>query len=157
RGWTPRAYSTPLACIPSSAAMQAQFSEFANSLEHAAEAERILRTCVHCGFCNATCPTYLELVNELVWPLWRIYLSKQFLELDEAGPSTQAHLDRCLTCRNCETTCPSGVEYHKLLDIGRAALETRVKRSPGEKLLRNGLRSLLPNPRVFKFLLGTGR
>lgn len=137
--------------------MQTQFSDFANSLEHAAEAERILRTCVHCGFCNATCPTYLELGNELDGPRGRIYLIKQFLELDEAGPSTQAHLDRCLTCRNCETTCPSGVEYHKLLDIGRAALETRVKRSPGEKLLRNGLRSLLPNPRVFKFLLGTGR
>lgn len=137
--------------------MQTQFSDFANSLEHADEAERILRTCVHCGFCNATCPTYLELGNELDGPRGRIYLIKQFLELDEAGPSTQAHLDRCLTCRNCETTCPSGVEYHKLLDIGRAALETRVKRSPGEKLLRNGLRSLLPNPRVFKFLLGTGR
>ncbi len=137
--------------------MQTQFSDFANSLEHAAEAERILRTCVHCGFCNATCPTYLELGNELDGPRGRIYLIKQFLELDEAGPSTQAHLDRCLTCRNCETTCPSGVEYHKLLDIGRAALETRVKRSPGERLLRNGLRSLLPNPRVFKFLLGTGR
>src|SRR5690606_37327223 len=137
--------------------MQSQFSEFANSLEHAAEAERLLRSCVHCCFCNATCPTYLELGNELDGPRGRIYLIKQFLELDEAGPSTQAHLDRCLTCRNCETTCPSGVEYHKLLDIGRAALETRVKRSPGEKLLRNGLRSLLPNPRVFKFLLGTGR
>src|SRR5690606_7899047 len=157
RGWTPRAYSTPVACIPSSDAMQTQFSEFANSLEHADEAERIVRTCVHCGFCNATCPTYLELGNELDGPRGRIYLIKQFLELDEVGPGTQEHLDRCLSCRNCETTCPSGVEYHKLLDIGRAALETRVERAPADKALRSTLRRVLPNPGLFNFLLGTGR
>lgn len=137
--------------------MQTQFSEFAKSLENADEAERILRTCVHCGFCNATCPTYLELGNELDGPRGRIYLIKQFLELDEAGPGTQEHLDRCLSCRNCETTCPSGVEYHKLLDIGRAALASRVERPPREKALRNGLRRVLPNPGLFKFMLGTGR
>lgn len=137
--------------------MQTQFSEFARSLENADEAERILRTCVHCGFCNATCPTYLELGNELDGPRGRIYLIKQFLELDEAGPGTQEHLDRCLSCRNCETTCPSGVEYHKLLDIGRAALDSRVERPPREKALRNGLRRVLPNPGLFKFMLGTGR
>lgn len=137
--------------------MQTQFSEFAKSLENADEAERILRTCVHCGFCNATCPTYLELGNELDGPRGRIYLIKQFLELDEAGPGTQEHLDRCLSCRNCETTCPSGVEYHKLLDIGRAALDSRVERPPREKALRNGLRRVLPNPGLFKFMLGTGR
>jgi len=137
--------------------MQTQFSDFARSLDQASEAERILRTCVHCGFCNATCPTYLELGNELDGPRGRIYLIKQFLELDEAGPATQEHLDRCLSCRNCETTCPSGVEYHKLLDIGRAALDTRVPRSPSQRLLRSALRRVLPNARVFKFFFGAGR
>src|SRR5690606_21933539 len=95
--------------------------------------------------------------NVITRPRGLIHLIDRFLEHDAAGPSTQAHQNRCLTSRKCEPTCPSGVEYHKLLDIGRAALETRVKRSPGEKLLRNGLRSLLPNPRVCKILLGTGR
>ena len=137
--------------------MQTQFSDFAKSLEHASEAERILRTCVHCGFCNATCPTYLELGDELDGPRGRIYLIKQFLELDEAGPATQEHLDRCLSCRNCETTCPSGVEYHKLLDIGRDALQARVPRSPQQRALRAALRWVLPDARLFKLLLGTGR
>ena len=137
--------------------MQTQFSDFAKSLDQADEAERILRTCVHCGFCNATCPTYLELGNELDGPRGRIYLIKQFLELDEVGPATQEHLDRCLTCRNCETTCPSGVEYHKLLDIGRAALETRVERPVKDRLLRGALRRVLPEAGVFKLALGAGR
>lgn len=137
--------------------MQTQFSDFAKSLEHASEAERILRTCVHCGFCNATCPTYLELGNELDGPRGRIYLIKQFLELDEAGAATQEHLDRCLSCRNCETTCPSGVEYHKLLDIGRDALQARVPRSPKQRVLRTALRWVLPDARLFKLFLGAGR
>lgn len=137
--------------------MQTQFSDFAKNLEQASEAERILRTCVHCGFCNATCPTYLELGNELDGPRGRIYLIKQFLELDEAGPATQEHLDRCLSCRNCETTCPSGVEYHKLLDIGRQALDARVPRSPQERMLRGSLKRVLPNPGLFKLLVDAGR
>lgn len=137
--------------------MQTQFSDFAKSLDQAAEAERILRSCVHCGFCNATCPTYLELGDELDGPRGRIYLIKQFLELDEVSSATQTHLDRCLTCRNCETTCPSGVEYHKLLDIGRAALETRVERPVKDRLLRGALRRVLPEARLFKLVLGAGR
>src|SRR6201994_420990 len=84
------------------------------------EAEQILRSCVHCGFCNATCPTYQLLGNELDGPRGRIYLIKQMLEGEPATQKTQLHLDRCLSCRNCETTCPSGVNYHALLDIGRA-------------------------------------
>lgn len=137
--------------------MQTQFSDFAKSLDQAEEAERILRSCVHCGFCNATCPTYLELGDELDGPRGRIYLIKQFLELDEVGPATQEHLDRCLTCRNCETTCPSGVEYHKLLDIGRAALETRVERPMKDRMLRGTLRRVLPEAGLFKAALGAGR
>src|ERR1700761_9656924 len=84
------------------------------------EAEAILRKCVHCGFCNATCPTYQVLGNELDGPRGRIYLIKQLLEGEEVTRKTQSHLDRCLTCRNCETTSPSGVNYHALLDVGRA-------------------------------------
>ncbi|THJ30789.1 glycolate oxidase subunit GlcF [Lampropedia aestuarii] len=137
--------------------MQTNFSPAAQQLEHAAEAERILRSCVHCGFCNATCPTYQELGNELDGPRGRIYLIKQFLEKDEVTAATQEHLDRCLTCRNCETTCPSGVEYHKLLEIGRPAIEARVPRPAKERLLREGLRQVLPRPVLFKTLFKTGQ
>lgn len=114
--------------------MQTNLSEAAKRLPHADEAERILRSCVHCGFCNATCPTYQQLGDELDGPRGRIYLIKQFLEQDTVSEKTQQHLDRCLTCRNCETTCPSGVEYHKLLDIGRDAIEARVPRPLGQRL-----------------------
>lgn len=102
--------------------MQTTLSEHASQLPRAAEAERILRSCVHCGFCNATCPTYQLLGDELDGPRGRIYLIKQVLEGNEVTRKTQEHLDRCLSCRNCETTCPSGVEYHNLLDIGRAEI-----------------------------------
>ena len=136
--------------------MQTNLSEAAKRLAHAEEAERILRSCVHCGFCNATCPTYQELGDELDGPRGRIYLIKQFLEQDQVSEKTQEHLDRCLTCRNCETTCPSGVEYHKLLDIGRAAIEVRVPRPLGERLLRGGLRAIVPRPALFKALVNTG-
>ncbi|WP_435606756.1 glycolate oxidase subunit GlcF [Pseudomonas knackmussii] len=137
--------------------MQTNLSEVAKRLEHADEAERVLRSCVHCGFCNATCPTYQELGDELDGPRGRIYLIKQFLEQDEVSAKTQMHLDRCLTCRNCETTCPSGVEYHKLLDIGRAAIEARVPRPLGERLLRTGLLAVVPRPALFKALFGAGQ
>lgn len=137
--------------------MQTNLSPAARALDQAAEAERILRNCVHCGFCNATCPTYQELGNELDGPRGRIYLIKQFLEKDEVSAATQEHLDRCLTCRNCETTCPSGVEYHKLLDIGRAAVDARVPRPISERILREGLRQVLPRPAVFDALFKTGQ
>ena len=90
-----------------------------------AEAESILRSCVHCGMCNATCPTYQLLGDELDGPRGRIYLIKQMLEGQDVSQATQTHLDRCLTCRSCETTCPSGVRYHRLLEIGRAEIEQR--------------------------------
>jgi glycolate oxidase iron-sulfur subunit len=106
-------------------------------------AEAILRACVHCGFCNATCPTYRLLGDELDGPRGRIYQIKQVLEGAPATPVTQLHLDRCLTCRNCETTCPSGVEYGRLLDIGRAAVDAQVQRPWPMRarhwLLREGL------------------
>src|ERR1700689_4168608 len=109
------------------------------------EAEGILRKCVHCGFCNATCPTYQLLGDELDGPRGRIYLIKQMLEGAKVTRSTQQHLDRCLTCLNCQTTCPSGVEYGHLVDIGRKFVEQRVERPPGERsarwLLREGLTS----------------
>lgn len=126
--------------------MQTTLSEQSRQLPRAAEAEKILRTCVHCGFCNATCPTYQLLGDELDGPRGRIYLIKQVLEGAPATAQTQLHLDRCLSCRNCETTCPSGVDYHNLLDIGRAVVDHAVPRPAAQRLLREGLRALAPNP-----------
>ena len=115
-----------------------------------AEADRILRTCVHCGFCNATCPTYQLLGDELDGPRGRIYLMKQVLEGALPTRKTQLHLDRCLTCRNCETTCPSGVDYGHLIDIGRKIVDAKVPRPATEKavrwLLKEGLTSPLFGP-----------
>ena len=110
------------------------------------EAEAILRKCVHCGFCTATCPTYQTLGDELDGPRGRIYLIKQVLEGQQPTRATQAHLDRCLTCRNCETTCPSGVQYGHLVDIGRKVVETKVKRPVGERLQRWALKEGLTSP-----------
>ncbi|MDP9691354.1 UNVERIFIED_ORG: glycolate oxidase iron-sulfur subunit [Pseudomonas mohnii] len=135
--------------------MQTNLSEHAKSLPRAEEAERILRSCVHCGFCTATCPTYQLLGDELDGPRGRIYLIKQVLEGQQVTAKTQMHLDRCLTCRNCETTCPSGVQYHNLLDIGRAVVEQQVPRPLGQRMLREGLRAIVPRPRVFKALTQT--
>ncbi|MDU9036268.1 glycolate oxidase subunit GlcF [Pseudomonas corrugata] len=137
--------------------MQTTLSEEARQLPRAEEAESILRTCVHCGFCNATCPTYQLLGDELDGPRGRIYLIKQVLEGNPVTAKTQQHLDRCLSCRNCETTCPSGVDYHNLLDIGRAVVDAAVGRPLGQRLLREGLRAVVPNPGVFKGLIGGGR
>ncbi|MFW9265710.1 glycolate oxidase subunit GlcF [Pseudomonas sp. R4-84] len=137
--------------------MQTNLSDNARQLPRAEEAERILRSCVHCGFCNATCPTYQLLGDELDGPRGRIYLIKQVLEGNEVTRKTQEHLDRCLSCRNCETTCPSGVDYHNLLDIGRAVVDAAVPRSPGQRLLREGLRGVLPNPGLFKGLVSSGQ
>ncbi len=109
-------------------------------------AEAILRKCVHCGFCTATCPTYQLLGDELDGPRGRIYLIKQVLEGAPVTRSTQQHLDRCLTCRNCETTCPSGVQYGHLVDIGRNLVEARVERPAKEKALRWMLKEGLTSP-----------
>ena len=109
------------------------------------EADSILRKCVHCGFCTATCPTYQLLNDELDGPRGRIYQIKQMLEGHEVTDKTRTHLDRCLTCRNCETTCPSGVEYGKLLDIGRVEVEKRTTRPFKERLIRLLLDRLLTN------------
>ncbi len=119
----------------------------------AAEAEAILRSCVHCGFCNATCPTYQIVGDELDGPRGRIYLIKQMLEGAEPTETTQNHLDRCLTCRSCETTCPSGVQYHSLLDIGRQEVERRVPRTVSERIRRWGLRWVLTRPTLFQIIL----
>jgi glycolate oxidase iron-sulfur subunit len=109
-------------------------------------AERILRSCVHCGFCNATCPTYQLLGDELDGPRGRIYLIKQVLEGAQPTRETQQHLDRCLTCRNCESTCPSGVKYGQLVDIGREIVEERVNRPTAEAITRTVLREGLTSP-----------
>lgn len=121
------------------------------------EANRILRNCVHCGFCNATCPTYQILGDELDGPRGRIYLIKQILEGKEPGTKTQLHLDRCLTCRNCETTCPSGVEYGKLLGIGRKLVTEKVTRPKSQQLLHFLLRKLLLSSTLFSFTLRIGQ
>jgi glycolate oxidase iron-sulfur subunit len=110
------------------------------------EAEAILRKCVHCGFCTATCPTYQLLGDELDGPRGRIYLMKQVLEGQTPTRKTQQHLDRCLTCRNCESTCPSGVQYGHLVDIGRKLVDAKVERPVGEKLVRWALKEGLPSP-----------
>ncbi|MCP2073151.1 UNVERIFIED_ORG: glycolate oxidase iron-sulfur subunit [Pseudomonas lini] len=133
--------------------MQTHLSEQAKSLPRAEEAERILRSCVHCGFCTATCPTYQLLGDELDGPRGRIYLIKQVLEGQAVTAKTQLHLDRCLTCRSCETTCPSGVQYHNLLDIGRAVVEQKVPRPLAQRAFRQALRAVLPRPALFQALI----
>ena len=120
-------------------------------------AERILRNCVHCGFCLATCPTYQILGDELDSPRGRIYLMKQVLEGATPTAKTQLHLDRCLTCRNCETTCPSGVEYGKLLDIGRHIVEEKVGRGLAETATRAALKTGLGSPLLFNTALKLGQ
>src|SRR5512137_754404 len=126
--------------------MQTTLADFIKDTREGREAEDILRKCVHCGFCTATCPTYQLLGDELDGPRGRIYLMKQVLEGAPVTRSTQLHLDRCLTCRNCETTCPSGVEYGHLVDIGRKIVEDRVERPTGEKAVRWLLKEGLTSP-----------
>lgn len=120
-------------------------------------AESILRSCVHCGFCNATCPTYQVLGDELDGPRGRIYQIKQFLEGGEVSAHTREHLDRCLSCRACETTCPSGVQYHELLDIGKQALDEALPRPYLAKLKRSVIHATMRRPRLFSLLLSFGR
>lgn len=126
--------------------MQTNLAAWARDTDLGKEADAILRRCVHCGFCTATCPTYQVLGDELDSPRGRIYLIKQVLEGAEPTQSTQQHLDRCLTCRNCETTCPSGVEYGHLVDIGRQIVEERVPRPWAEKAKRKMLRRAMLSP-----------
>lgn len=121
------------------------------------EAEAILRACVHCGFCNANCPTYRLLGDELDGPRGRIYQIKQALEGGPVGAKTQLHLDRCLTCLACETTCPSGVQYRRLLEIGRATVAARVPRGPWARFVRRLLRTVIPYPHRFGALIALGQ
>jgi glycolate oxidase iron-sulfur subunit len=127
--------------------MQTRISASYRDSAQGREADAILRSCVHCGFCTATCPTYQLLGDELDGPRGRIYLIKQLLEGQPVSARTQLHLDRCLTCRACETTCPSGVRYGRLADIGRALVEREVPRSRLQRLRRYLLRKLIAHPR----------
>ena len=126
--------------------MQTQLSPEYRARADGLEAESILRKCVHCGFCTATCPTYQLLGDELDGPRGRIYLMKQVLEGAAPTRATQLHLDRCLTCRNCESTCPSGVQYGHLVDIGRKIVDDKVPRPAGERAVRWLLREGLTSP-----------
>ena len=137
--------------------MQTNLADFIRDTPQGKEADRILRACVHCGFCNATCPTYQLLGDELDGPRGRIYQIKSVLEGAPVSEETRDHLDRCLTCRSCESTCPSGVQYGRLVDIGREVVEAKVPRSAPQRLLRWLLRQVLPKPKRFAFLLGLGR
>lgn len=120
-------------------------------------ADKILRSCVHCGFCTATCPTYQILNDELDGPRGRIYQIKEMLEGKAISSETMLHLDRCLTCRACETTCPSGVEYGHLLEIGKSEVDKRIQRPLLQRLLRKSLLAVLPHQKRFNFLFSLGQ
>src|SRR5512135_2469338 len=137
--------------------MQTELADFIKHTPEGCEADAILRKCVHCGFCTATCPTYQLLGDELDGPRGRIYLIKGMLEGAAVTAKTQLHLDRCLTCRSCETTCPSGVQYGHLVDIGRKLAEERVPRPLPARLLRQLLSVVLPRSWLFGALLKAGR
>ena len=137
--------------------MQTNLADFIRDTQEGQEADAILRKCVHCGFCTATCPTYQLLGDELDGPRGRIYLIKQVLEGKPATEKTQLHLDRCLTCRNCESTCPSGVKYGRLVDIGRGIVEKQVKRPFAQQLVRTALKEVLPRKGVFEPAMKLGQ
>src|SRR6184192_1743151 len=126
--------------------MQTELADFIRDTPEGREAEGILRKCVHCGFCTATCPTYQVLGDDLDSPRGRIYLMKLALEGAPVSAKTRLHLDRCLTCRACETTCPSGVRYGRLVDIGRGVIEEQVGRSVSQRLLRSALKTVISRP-----------
>jgi glycolate oxidase iron-sulfur subunit len=137
--------------------VQTQLADFIRDTPEGREAETILRKCVHCGFCTATCPSYQVLGDDLDSPRGRIYLMKRALEGAPVTEKTRLHLDRCLTCRACETTCPSGVRYGRLVDIGRAYVEKHTRRAPWDRLKRAALAFGLPRPRLFKAALRLGQ
>ncbi len=136
--------------------MRTQLADWIKDTADGREADAVLRKCVHCGFCNATCPTYQLLGDELDGPRGRIYLMKQLLEGAAVTRRTQVHLDRCLTCRNCESTCPSGVQYGRLVDIGRKLVAERVERPLTERLQRRALAALAARTPIFDALLKIG-
>jgi glycolate oxidase iron-sulfur subunit len=137
--------------------MYSQFSTDFNDTPEAKEAQDILRRCVHCGFCNATCPTYQLKGDELDGPRGRIYLMKQMFEGNQATQQTQLHLDRCLSCRSCETTCPSGVEFGRLADIGRQQINQKLSRPWTQRLFRHLLLWWLPYPKRLAQLVQLAR
>src|SRR5919204_6129967 len=138
--------------------MQTHFSPSQLANPQVAESDRILRACVHCGFCTATCPTYLLTGDELDGPRGRIYLAKDMLEKNRpADPTTVKHLDRCLTCLSCMTTCPSGVHYMHLVDHVRARIESSYRRPFLDRLVRAALARVLPNNRLLRWAIGTAR
>ncbi|OHC64257.1 MAG: glycolate oxidase iron-sulfur subunit [Rhodocyclales bacterium RIFCSPLOWO2_02_FULL_63_24] len=137
--------------------METHLADFIRDTTAGREAEEILRRCVHCGFCTATCPTYQLLGDELDGPRGRIYLIKQVLEGAQPTEKTRLHLDRCLSCRSCESTCPSGVQYTRLLDIGRAVVESKVPRKGGDAAMRGLLKTLLPRSRLFGAAMKLGQ
>jgi glycolate oxidase iron-sulfur subunit len=137
--------------------MQTNLADFIRDTPEGREADAILRKCVHCGFCTATCPTYQLLGDELDGPRGRIYLIKQVLEGEMPTEKTRTHLDRCLTCRSCETTCPSGVQYGRLVDIGREVVERRVPRFGTDALMRSALKESLPRSWLFSPALKLGQ
>ena len=137
--------------------MQTQLADFIRDTPEGQEAEAILRKCVHCGFCTATCPTYQLLGDDLDSPRGRIYLMKRALEGGPITERTRLHLDRCLTCRACETTCPSGVKYGRLVDIGRNLVESRTRRGWPDRFRRAVLAFALPRTRLFAATLKTGQ
>ncbi|HET9045782.1 MAG TPA: glycolate oxidase subunit GlcF [Casimicrobiaceae bacterium] len=137
--------------------METALAPFIRDTPEGKEADAILRACVHCGFCTATCPTYQLLGDELDGPRGRIYLIKQVLEGAAVTTKTQLHLDRCLTCRSCETTCPSGVRYGRLVDIGRKIVDDRVGRTPTETARRYALRKGLLSKSLFGAAIAAGR
>src|SRR3546814_600926 len=140
--------------VAASRSMQTNFTLAQLADPDVAESERILRTCVHCGFCTATCPTYVLLGDELDSPRGRIYLVKDMLENDRAAtPQVVKHIDRCLSCLSCMTTCPSGVHYMHLVDHARARIEETYRRPLPDRLLRALLAFVLPHPRRFRLAL----
>jgi glycolate oxidase iron-sulfur subunit len=137
--------------------METHLADWLKDTPDGIEAENILRKCVHCGFCTATCPTYQILGDELDSPRGRIYLIKQVVEGVEPTAATQLHLDRCLTCRNCETTCPSGVQYGRLIDIGRKLVDEKVERPLGQRLLRAALKTGMTTRTAFEPAMKLGQ
>jgi len=137
--------------------MQTSLAPFIKNTPEGREADAILRKCTHCGMCTATCPTYQLLSDELDGPRGRIYLIKQVLEGAMPTAKTLLHLDRCLTCRACETTCPTGVRYGRLVDIGRNIVEERVARGPLESVWRGALNAVISRSALFGTLLGMGQ